>query len=421
MGRSANTDSYLPLQIFAKSLNLIEQNYPENVDREKLISNAIQGMLLELDPYSYLMSPSQIQSFNRYNQNHFGGMGIEVAFKNKHIMVTSVLPHSGALDQGVKLGDIITHVNGEEIKHLPFDLATQKMKGKIGTTIKISVKRLHQAKPIHFNIPLRKIKIPSITSQWIADGLFYARISAFKESTFREFKAMLLRPHRRLFKKKCKIGNHRLCSEVNRGLLLDLRQNSGGVVNQALLIADLLIDKGILITTKGKIDDYNQVFNAKDIGTFAPIPIVVLIDSYSASASEILAVSLKENNRALLVGETSFGKGSIQSIFPLDKGYALKLTVSHYYTPKNNFIEGVGVRPSITLKPKTKFRLLKEHQETIQQFQTQFNKQYHSANWLKSQPMQQKKSITFSKLWNKRIQTDLPLQAASMILQQLAL
>lgn len=364
---------YFQLKVFAESLNLIEKHYPEKKRRDQLIPGAIRGMLFELDPYSHFMNPKQAHSFEKQHKSFSGGIGIEVAFQNKQAMITSVYKNSPAEKKGLKAGDIITHVNNESIKNLSFDSATQKMRGKIGDTIILTIWR--KKSPLHFSIQLDQFQIPSIEGKIIEDQFFYIQISSFRESTFREMKKILQ-------VKKCrKIPQNPFCLILKNGLIIDLRGNSGGLIDQALLTADLFISKGKLASIKGK--NTNQIFNAKPIGSINDIPIIILIDQYSASASEILTSALKDNNRALVAGRKSFGKGSIQSIFELEDGSNLKLTVSHYYTPKGNRIEKRGVLPDIVLNPENKLDI-KKYSALIRNYKKQFQSFLNSTNNISS-------------------------------------
>ena len=336
---------YKPLKTFVQSLNLIEENHPQTVKRSKIIDGAIQGMLFELDPYSSLLNYQETQDFNQQNSNSRDSIGISVAFNpKKELIVLSVIPQSEAFKKGVQPGDQITHIQKQSILNQSFESIRSYLTNKKNKSIKLKIKRKKISQPLIFDIPLSRIKAPSVRGQKINDYFFYVQIFSFKKTTFQEFKDILrVQP---CFLKKL----YPLCSKVQQGLLLDLRQNPGGIVDQSLMIADLFLSQGVLTTIKGRKKEYTQTFNAKKIGTLKHFPVVVLIDQYSASASEILASALKENHRALVVGEKSFGKGAVQNLFPIDKEYTLKLTVSYYHTPQGHRIEQIGLSPHINLK-----------------------------------------------------------------------
>ena len=357
-----NKDPYAPLKTFAESLHLIEKHYPEKVRRGRLISGAVKGMLFELDPYSHFMTQEEAQAFRRQNQSRYGGIGVEAAFQKQKIIVTSVFENSPAFQSGVQAGDVITHVGGRSIEKLSFDSALQKITGKIGEKIKLQILRDGERK--HFSMRFKRIHIPSVRGVRISDRFFYVRILSFRDSAFKDLKKIL--------KKELQ--------DSPKGLLIDIRQNSGGVVDQALLSADLFVSKGLLTLIRSRHSEQNRTFRAKELGTFSPLfPIVVLMDRYSASASEIFAGALQDNQRAVLLGEKSFGKGSIQSLFNAAPHGALKLTVAHYYSPLGRRIEREGLAPDIPVP-------LKNYRSVVKKFKRKFhfipNEGKKSAKWV---------------------------------------
>ena len=386
---------------------LSKQTFPAKPNAVPLIQGAIRGMLFELDPYSHFMNPQQVDHFHKQNKSQFGGMGIQIAFKNQQIIVTTVFKNSNADKKGVQAGDIITHVNDQPLKSLSYDSALQKMKGKIGDTINLKLKKVNSEKLISLSIPLKKIKIPSVQGIQIKPGLFYIQISSFRANTYKELKKILK-------VQACLKNKTTFCSKANKGLLLDLRQNSGGLIDPALLIADLFISEGLLISTKGKVEIHNQKFYAKTIGTLQPLPIVILIDSYTASASEILTSALKDNQQAFVVGKTSFGKGSIQTLFNLEDGYSLKLTVAHYFTPNGQAIEKKGIEPNIKLDHSKEWKVSKENMQKIENFTYHFFLNHELT--LENQPT--KNSI--NPQWKSLMKEDLDLQKAFQILQKIS-
>lgn len=343
-----NEDPYAPLKTFAESLHLIEKHYPKKIKRDQLISGAIKGMLFELDPYSHFMTKEEAKTFQRQSQSRYAGMGVEVAFQKQKIIVTSIFKNSPAFKAGLQLGDVITHVRGQAIEKFSFDIATQKLRGKIGE--KISLQILREGKEKHFSITFKRVHVPSVVGMKISKHFFYVRILSFRDSTFRDLKKVLKKEFR----------------NTPKGLLIDIRQNSGGIVDQALLSADLFVSKGLLSVIRSRSPDQNKTFRAKQLGTFpSHFPIVVLMDQYSASASEIFASALQDNQRAVLVGEKSFGKGSIQSVFDIEPHGTVKLTVAHYYSPQGKEIEQKGVQPDVKIP-------LKNYHLVIEAFKKKF-------------------------------------------------
>jgi len=345
---TSNEDPYAPLKTFAESLHLIEKHYPKIVKRDQLIFGAVKGMLFELDPYSHFMTRKEAEAFQ--SQSHYGGLGIEVLFQEQKIIITSVFENSPAFKAGLQVGDILTHIKGQSVEKLSFDSATQKIRGQTGEKISLQILRAGQKKK--FTITLERIRIPSVIGMKVSKNFFYVRILSFRDSTFKDLKKFL----------KKEFQNQ----DDPKGLLIDIRQNAGGIVDQALLSADLFISEGILAVIQSRNPEQNKTFHAKQTGTLpSAFPMVVLMDRYSASASEIFASTLQDNGRAVLVGEKSFGKGSIQSVFDIEPHSALKLTVAHYYSPQGRVIEQKGIQPDIKLP-------LKNYRSIIGKFKKRF-------------------------------------------------
>lgn len=340
---SSGKDIYTPLKIFTQSLHFIETHYPEPIDRRELIPRAVQGMLSQLDPHSQFLTPDQLDQFYKKNKSHFEGLGIQVILEDNRFIVTHVFKNSGAYKKNLRAGDAITHINGEPMRRGVFDSWSRKIKKQAGGFVVLGIKRSEEN--LEISVPLKKIETPSMIGFPISKNFFYIRIFSFRENTYREFKKILQKfqcPNR---------SAQLLCPKFSGGLLIDLRNNAGGLIDPALLIADLFISEGLLISIQGKLESYNRKFYAKNLGALTSFPIVVLINSYTASAGEILASALKDNLRAFIAGQKSFGKGSIQTIFRLEDGYALKLTSARYAASKGRPIEGAGIEPHLYLKP----------------------------------------------------------------------
>jgi len=387
--------SYLPLKVFAQSLNLVEEHYPKKKERKDLVHGAIRGMLFEIDPYSHLLTPKEVQDFYQHSQKMIEGFGISLAFKNNQVVVTSVFKNSNAAKRGVQVGDFITDINNKSVEKMSYDEVVHRIKKS--DSLKFKVIR-SQNQSFSFSLAKGSFQVPSLAVQKINDQFLYVRVLSFKENTYKALKQALD------VQRKTK---SEIYSKFNRGILLDLRQNSGGMVDQALLIADLFISEGLLISIQGK--QTSQKFYAKSLGTLKQAPLVVLIDEYSASASEILASSLKENERAFIVGKKSFGKGSIQTLFDLENGYALKLTVSEYFSPQGNSIEKKGVEPHLVLNSQTS--LTEEEILKIDHFKYNFF----------SKPPSFKPIGPIRTQWKKLVEKDVLLEKSFKVLQQLTL
>ena len=351
---------YAPLKFLSQSLHIIEENDPKKTDRARIIEGAIKGMLFEMDPYASLMTKKEVKKFNKYKFR--SGIGAFFAFnENRSLVVLSVL--SKAVKKGLQPGDIITHIQKRSVQEQTFDDIQYQITNKKNSPVHLTIQRIGQRRPLQLTLPITQDRAPSIVGKKITEDVFYIRIHSFKDSTLKEVKDFLqVKP---CLKKK----SFPLCSQSKKGLVLDLRYNPGGVVDEALLIADLFLSQGILMKIKEKDPQLDQVFRAKQIGTIKPIPIVVIINAYSASSAESLAAALKDNNRALIFGSKSFGKGSIQRIFPVNEKYSIKMTAAHFQTPLGHDIEKVGVTPHIDMShypnPKKFNQFKKKFQQNV--------------------------------------------------------
>ncbi|MDE0118430.1 MAG: S41 family peptidase [Bdellovibrionales bacterium] len=338
-----NDQRYQHLKTFSDVLNIIESSYVRKMSTEQLTKGAIKGMIRELDPYSHFLSAEELNTFKEEARGQFKGFGIELAIKNKLLIVISVLENSPAQAAGLKAGHIIIKVNNQKTIGLNRkeinNLLKTKMKGKISLLIKEpNSKKINQLK-----LRSKIIDVHSVSYQDLGNQFLYIRINTFTKRTFSEMQKIINK-----YKKK---EDHTLRSDL-KGLILDLRGNPGGLFEPAIKIADLFIKKGIIVNIKGRMKDHDQTFKASSYNTFSGFPILVLIDSYSASSAEILAGALQENKRAILLGRKSFGKGSVQSLIPMEDGNAVKLTIAHYYTPNGHSIHEQGIQPDIELKVK---------------------------------------------------------------------
>lgn len=326
--------TYKMLNLFGDVFDRVRRDYVEEVSDEELIKNAINGMLTSLDPHSNYLSEKDFKEMQVQTRGEFGGLGIEVTMENGLVKVVSPIDDTPAYQAGVQAGDYISHIDDEPVTGLSLPEAVEKMRGKVGTKIKITVLREGASEPLHFTIVRDKIRIESVKSR-TEDKIAYLRIRSFSESA-----------HKSLVK-----NFEKLKKEINgdlQGIVLDLRNNPGGLLDQAVAVADDFLDKGEIVSTRGRDDDNTMRYNAKE-GMMAEddIPIVVLINQGSASASEIVAGALQDHNRAILIGTETFGKGSVQTVIPLTGYGAMRLTTARYYTPSGRSIQAEGIAPDI--------------------------------------------------------------------------
>lgn len=329
-------ERYSDLQLFAKVLNLVQQYYVEEVDLKKLIYGGIKGMLRELDPHTNFLQPEIFKEFESETAGEFGGLGIEITVQKGVLTVISPIEDTPAWKAGVKAGDKIVEIDGDSTKGLSLAEAAQKMKGKTGSKVKLGIFREGFDKPQVFSIVRGVVKIKSAKYTDLEDGYAYLRLTSFIENSGSELEKAL----------KAHIAKYKEA----KGLILDLRRNPGGLLDQAVQISDMFLEEGAIVSTIGRNKKDKEVLYAKRAGTFPNFPMIVLIDEFSASASEILAGALKDNKRALIMGQRSFGKGSVQSVVKLGDGSGLKLTVARYYTPSGRSIQAEGVVPDIVVE-----------------------------------------------------------------------
>ncbi|MCC7405291.1 MAG: S41 family peptidase [Bdellovibrionales bacterium] len=326
-------ERYTELQLFAKVLNLVQQYYVEEVDTQKLIYGGIKGMLRELDPHTNFLEPSIYKEFESETAGEFGGLGIEITVQEGVLTVISPIEDTPAFNAGIKAGDKIVEIDGESTKGMTLVEAATHMRGKTGSKVRLGIFREGFERPKEFSIVRGTVKVHSVKVTDLEDGYIYVKLTSFIENTAKEMKDSI-----KDFTKK----NKRLA-----GMVVDLRRNPGGLLDQAVEISDLFLKSGTIVSTKGRNEKEKEVVFAKQAGTLEDFPLVVLVDEYSASASEILAGALQDNKRALIMGQRSFGKGSVQSVVKLGDGSGLKLTVARYYTPSGKSIQAEGITPDV--------------------------------------------------------------------------
>ena len=334
---SAESDEiYKGLKIFSDVIDLVEKNYVDPVDTKDLIEKAIQGMVSSLDPHSALLSPDDFEELQIDTKGKFTGIGIHITMRDGFVTVISPIEGTPAYKAGIKAKDKIVKVDHKPATELRD--AVNRMRGPKGTTVVITILRENEPDPLEFTLVRDVIPIDSVKSVMLKPGYGYVWITNFRNQTTDDVIAAL---------EKLEADAPPL-----KGLILDLRDNPGGVLNQAIRVSDLFIEQGTLLTIKGRLDKDTKTFKAKPNTIKREYPIVVLINGGSASASEIVAGALQDHKRALMLGTPTFGKGSVQTVETLRDGYGLKFTIARYYTPSGRSIQAKGVLPDITVNQK---------------------------------------------------------------------
>ena len=325
---------YQKIDLFSEVLEKISEEYVEEVNQADVMDSAINGVLQSLDPYSSYLSPEMHQSMQTETSGEFGGLGIEVSMEAGVVKVISPIDNTPASKAGVKAGDYIIKINDDQVQGKTLMEAVDLMRGPVGSPIKITVRRKGEKKAIVFNIIREKIKIESVNVKIIDDNIGYLRLTSFNENSSGQIKDKI----------------NKLKKKSLNGFILDLRNNPGGLLSQAIKIADFFLDNGEIVSTKGRKKIENRKWFAKKGDIINGTSLIVLINYGSASASEIVAGALKDHKRAILLGENSYGKGSVQSIMPLKNKGAIRLTISKYYLPSGKSISEVGVAPDIVVE-----------------------------------------------------------------------
>tara|TARA_B110000305_G_C19321332_1_gene579101 strand:+ start:48 stop:1187 length:1140 start_codon:yes stop_codon:yes gene_type:complete len=326
---------YEKLDLFSDVLEKINKGYVKEVDQSEVIDGAINGMLQSLDPFSAYMSPESFKNMNVETSGEFGGLGIEVTMESGFVKVITPMEDSPADKMGVKAGDYIIKINEKQVKGLNLMEAVNLMRGKIGTPINITIRRLDVEEDLKFVIVRDKIKVREVSSA-IKENVGYIRLSAFNEQSGDQ----LLN----------KIKDFSKTNKNLNGYILDLRNNPGGLLSQAVKISDAFLDSGEIVSIKGRDKNDIKIYTARKGDALKGKPLIILINRGSASASEIVSGALKDHKRAILLGEKTFGKGSVQTIIPLKNKGGLRLTTAKYYLPSGTSISEIGVEPDIVVK-----------------------------------------------------------------------
>ncbi len=330
----SNNALYEKIDLFGEVLEKIKKDYVDDVDQADVIDSAINGVLQSLDPYSAYMSPELFKEMQTDTRGEFGGLGIEIGMEAGVVKVISPIDDTPAEKAGIKAGDYIVKIGKEQVQGKSLMEAVKLMRGPVGTSIDLTVRRKNVKKPLEFKVTRKIIEVKSVNSEIIGDkkDLGYIRLKSFNENSDKQILMSIKK-----FEKNSKI----------KGYVIDLRNNPGGLLTQAISITDFFLNDGEIVSTKGrKVAETRKFFARKGDETKGK-PLVILINNGSASASEIFAGALKDHKRAIILGESSYGKGSVQSIIPLRNGGGMRLTISKYYLPSGKSISDVGVTPDI--------------------------------------------------------------------------
>ncbi|PHQ69355.1 MAG: peptidase S41 [Sneathiella sp.] len=342
----ASSETYRQLNLFGDVFAKVREDYVEEVDDAELIEAAINGMLSSLDPHSSYLNPKNYDGMKVQTRGKFGGLGIEVTMENGLVKVVSPIDDTPASKAGVLAGDYITHLDGEAVLGLTLSEAVERMRGLVDTDLALTIRREGEKEPVEISITRAIITVQSVRGKLEDDGILYVRISSFTEQTDKGLR-------KTVDKLKAEAGDD------FKGIILDLRNNPGGLLDQAIAVSDAFLAKGEIVSTRGRKSKDAQRYNAKIDDIVDGMPIVVLINGGSASASEIVAGALQDHGRAVILGTKSFGKGSVQTIVPLQGNGAMRMTTARYYTPSGNSIQAKGITPDIEVE-QAKLEVLKK-------------------------------------------------------------
>jgi carboxyl-terminal processing protease len=331
-------NTYESLSMFAKVMHILESTYVEKVKVKDLIYGGIQGMLEALDPHSVFLKPENYKEMKESTMGKFGGLGIEITKKDKILTIITPIEDTPAWKAGLKSMDKIIEIDGKSTLDMDLQAAVNKMRGKPGTSVTLTIAREGKKNTLKFKITRKIIKIKSVKFDMLPEDYAYIRISTFNENTTKNFQSA--------YKNLKRKAGGKL-----KGLLLDLRNNPGGLLDQAVSISDAFLNKGAIVSVMGRDKNKKAVEYASSDTTICNIPVVVLINQSSASASEIVAGALQDQDRAVVIGQKTFGKGSVQTLVELDDDSAIKYTIARYYTPNGTSIQAKGIEPDIEVMP----------------------------------------------------------------------
>jgi carboxyl-terminal processing protease len=333
-GRTGPNLSWQAANLFAEVYERVRRDYLEEIPEDSLMAGAVRGMVGTLDPFSSYMDPKEFEELRIDASGQYSGVGVEISLKDGDIRIVSALDNSPAAVAGIRGGDTIVAIDDLPVDPENLNGSVERLRGQAGAAVKLTVARPETVEPLQFQLTRRKVLVHSVKGEMLETGYAYVRIAQFSETTAQEFAAEL----KQLQSKS---------GESLQGLVLDLRNNPGGILEAAVDVADEFLEDGVIVTADGRTSDARFAMNATPGDAMRGAPVVVLVNGGSASASEIVAGALKDRNRGVLVGQKTYGKGSVQSISPLSNGGALKLTTSHYHTPSGAMIHKRGIEPDV--------------------------------------------------------------------------
>lgn len=333
---SSDKQEYVNFKLFQKILSLTRKNYVEEVDGEELYESAIDGMLRSLDPHSAFLDAEDFKEMTIQTSGEFGGVGVEITVDKGALKVVSPIDDSPAYIAGIKSQDYIIKIDDKPVRNMTLNEAVNNIRGKKGSSVKLTIIREGASKELEFNVVRSTIKLQTVRSDIKVNDVIYLRIASFSAQTFDTLKEHYNKLLKELDKKP-------------EGIVLDLRNNPGGLLDQAVSVSGFFLDKQLVVSTKGRAPNSNEVYISEPGDHVLDIPVVVLINGGSASASEIVAGALQDHKRAVIMGTKSFGKGSVQTIIPIDQTMAVRLTTATYYTPKGRSIQAEGIEPDIVV------------------------------------------------------------------------
>lgn len=320
------------LRVFAEAFNRISSAYVEEIDDKTLLENAIKGMLSQMDPHSSYLDKDSFDDLQESTSGNYGGLGIEIGMEDGFVKVISPMDDTPAAKAGIESGDLIIQLNDTPVKGMSLSDAIEAMRGEPGSEIEITLIKTDNPTPTPLTLTREVIKVASVRQRYLEDGFGYLRIAQFQSGTGDEVEKAVIQ-----LKDKGDL----------EGLIIDLRNNPGGVLQSAVAVSDVFIDGGLIVSTRGRMEDSEHRYNARTPDSIHGVPIVVLVNAGTASASEIVAGALQDHGRAIVMGTTTFGKGSVQTILPLTNEKAIKLTTARYYTPNGKSIQAAGIIPDI--------------------------------------------------------------------------
>jgi carboxyl-terminal processing protease len=329
------TVAYSKLKIFGDVLSIIQSSYVEEVNLDNLVKGAINGMVQTLDPHSSYLTPEMLKQVEVETKGVFGGLGIEIGMKDGVLTIIAPIEDTPAARAGLLAGDRIVRIEKESTKNMNVMDAVKRLRGEPGTRVTITIQRETAPEPKVYTLTRELIRIKSVKSRELDDGIGYIRLIQFQQDSHQEVERAL----QEFLKSKAGL----------KGLILDLRNNPGGLLDQAVRVADAFVESGLIVYTDGRVEAQKTKYTARKEGTYTGFPIVVLVNAGSASASEIVAGALQDTGRAIIIGQRTFGKASVQTILPMEDGSALRLTTARYYTPNGRSIQAKGIDPDIVV------------------------------------------------------------------------